>query len=790
MDKGTKVVSKISIAPKGIASQPELREKPASRTYDIQLSKQASLAPCPLHAHRSYAQAQIKFGRRLTEHASWGAAVDAATKDVNFKIPTFVDAKKVFVQIKDASKKGYTPMWAEGLFATHRHPETNEVTELTATLGTKIFELKNKGKGVFEHLVGATEAKHGQEYRFIIVKTDNGIECVKDPYAKKQTHVNGWSEIHDHSTFKWSQADTDWQAGKNKKRLSKQHATDGLLNPENLRIAELHIGTMTKEGTLAAAKKEIERIAKAGYNATQIMPQNRIPGTFGWGYDVSDQHATLDPEGLKEFVDHAHKHGINIIMDYVPNHMGPEGNHLGRTGHFMTGHDTEHGAQFNYEGEHNEHVRDWIVNAAQNWVKDYHVDGIRADMTKLMSSDNTMIATAEELNHHHPKVILIAEDGRFGPGNFGDDPRVTNPLNHSFETEDTHANYIENVVMKNHADTNTLGFDYQYGYYGQKDIMAVVLGSPYKDHPPSIRSLEGSMRSGRILHVGETHDDPFNDDAFGIITKKVANHLNLYDSSKIDFKNPDTNYTGGHRANNIARQTVETVVTGKADEMAPQEWESFQRENHFMQPVPLHRAKEAIEAGIQRKKLHDTILSLSAGPHLKFRHRATYAPNYFFRDLSDPNDVKNLYREKGYRPDTTFEPSKVTSLLGNKNWQRKLIGIDNMNAKLNRLADTIPAMSAQGKFKNSVFHDGSGVLGIHRSDDNGSEIFAVINTSHNSWGNKSYGMDMPQGKWQQVFSTDSKIHAGSGEFENTVVNGGKPNISIPPSGVMIFKKIS
>lgn len=763
-----------------------------SKTYSTPLSRQSTLSPCPLHAHRSYAQAQIKFGRRLTEHASWGAAVDAVTKEVNFKIPTFVDAKKVFVQIKDATKKGYTPMWQEGLFATHRHPETNEVTGLTAGEGTKILELTNKGKGVFEHLASANEAKHGEEYRFIIVKADNAIECVKDPYAKKQVHVNGWSEIHDHSTFQWSQADADWQAGKNKKRLSRQHATDGLLNPDNLRIAEIHIGTMTKEGTLAAAKKEIERIAKAGYNATQIMPQSKCPGTFGWGYDVSDQHATINPDELKEFVDHAHKHGINVIMDYVPNHMGPEGNHLGRTGHFMTGHDTEHGAQFNYEGEHKENIRDWIVNAAHNWVKDYHVDGIRADMTKLMSSDNTMIATAAEIHHHQPKVIMIAEDGRFGPGNFGDDPRVTNPLHHHeehFENEDAHADFIENVVMKNAADRDNLGFDYQYGYYGQKDIMATVLDTPYKDHRPNIRSLDGALRSNKVLHACETHDDPSNDDGFGVLTKMVALHLDLYNSTKIDFKNPDTKYTGGHRANNIARKIVEHVVTGKADAMAPQEWENFQRENYFIQPVPLHRAKETIESGIQRKKLHDSLISLSIGPQLKFRHRATYAPFHFFRNLEDANDIKNMYAEKGYRPDTTFKPSKVTSLLGNKYWRAKLVGIDNMNRKLNKLADTIPALSAKGQFKNSVFHDGSGVLGIHRSDDNGSEIFAVINTSQNGWGKKGYEMDMPQGKWQQVFSTDSKAHAGSGEFENTFVNGGKPNISIPPSGVMIFKKI-
>lgn len=800
------VSSNLIITQTGLSSQPKIRQKSISRLEKAPL-RSNSLAPCPLHAHKNYAQ--INFGRLTLEHKSWGAAVDEVSKNVNFKLFTWPDVKKVFVQVKDATKNGYTPMWEEGFFKTHFHETTKEVEGLLPEAGTKIFELANKGKGVFEQLVKAKDVKHGQEYRFIIVKADNTIECVKDPYAKKQTHVNGWSEIHDHSTFNWSnvekldeeKSDTEkidieknWQEGKDKRRLSRQHNEDGLLNPENLRIVEVHIGTMTKEGDWEAAKKELENIAKAKYNAIELMPQNGIPGTYGWGYDVADPHATKDPEKLKEFIYYAHKNGLNVIMDYVPNHMGPEGNHLARTGPYMSGYDGEHGAKFNYEGKDSEYTKDYMVNTILDWMRDYHVDGGRGDMTKFMSSDYAQKGRSIEVHSHFPKRILIDEDGRPNPDGPGDDPRITRPLHYHeehFVDENAHAKYVEEAVIPNKIDLNNLGADYQYGYSGQKDILATVLGISYKNHSPNIRNFYEALRTERVLHVGETHDDPMNEDAFGIITKISAVHLDLYNPTKIDFKNPDSDHTLGHRANNLARKIVESVVTGDADKMSAQEWEELQRKNYFTQPVSLQSAKEKIEVGIQRKKLHDAALSLARGPQMKFRHKATFAPFHFFRNLENPKDVENMYKQKGYRPDNTYEPSKIPSLLGNEYWSKKLEGIDKMNAKLNELADSIPALSNAGQYKysNDFFHEGSGIVGIHRSDDKGSEIFAVVNTGYGSWGNKGYGMDMPQGKWKQVFNSDSKEFEGSGNFENDEVYGGKPNISIPSSGVVIFKRV-
>ena len=119
------------------------------------------------------------------------------------------------------------------------------------------------------------------------------------------------------------------------------------------------------------------------------------------------------PDKLKELIDYTHGLELNVVMDYVPNHLGPDGAQLKRTGPYIKGNNA-FGESFNFEGENSKYVRDYIVNAAMNWIDNYKVDGLRLDMTKFMESDFTMKEIAAEINHHFPSVFLIAEDSRQG----------------------------------------------------------------------------------------------------------------------------------------------------------------------------------------------------------------------------------------------------------------------------------------------------------------------------------------------------------------------------------------
>src|SRR5690606_10910482 len=47
-------------------------------------------------------------------------------------------------------------------------------------------------------------------------------------------------------------------------------------------IYELHVGTFTREGTFAAAARELPRLAELGVSAIELMPVAEFSGPFNW----------------------------------------------------------------------------------------------------------------------------------------------------------------------------------------------------------------------------------------------------------------------------------------------------------------------------------------------------------------------------------------------------------------------------------------------------------------------------------------------------------------------------
>ncbi len=101
-------------------------------------------------------------------------------------------------------------------------------------------------------------------------------------------------------------------------------------------IYELHVGTFTDEGTFGAVAGCLEYFKDLGINAIELMPVAQFPGGRNWGYDGTFPFAPQDtyggPQGLKTLVNSCHGHGIAVIIDVVYNHLGPEGNYLGKFG--------------------------------------------------------------------------------------------------------------------------------------------------------------------------------------------------------------------------------------------------------------------------------------------------------------------------------------------------------------------------------------------------------------------------------------------------------------------------
>jgi maltooligosyltrehalose trehalohydrolase len=149
-------------------------------------------------------------------------------------------------------------------------------------------------------------------------------------------------------------------------------------------IYELHVGTFTPCGTFESAITKLDHLVDVGVNAIELMPVAEFPGGRGWGYDGVDLYAPHSvyggPEGLHRLIDAAHSRGIAVILDVVYNHVGPEGDYLGGFGPYFTNrYETPWGSAFNYDGEHSDEVRRFVLDNTEMWLREYSFDGLRLD---------------------------------------------------------------------------------------------------------------------------------------------------------------------------------------------------------------------------------------------------------------------------------------------------------------------------------------------------------------------------------------------------------------------------
>jgi maltooligosyltrehalose trehalohydrolase len=186
-------------------------------------------------------------------------------------------------------------------------------------------------------------------------------------------------------------------------------------------IYELHVGTFTPEGTYAAARGKLPYLVELGVTHLELMPLATFPGRRGWGYDGVDLFAPFPaygtPQELLAFVRDCHAHGLAVLLDVVYNHLGPDGNYLGRFAPYFTDHyKTGWGAAINYDGPHSDGVRSFVVENALMWLRDYGFDGLRLDAVHAIFSleavhllEELAIAVKELGEELNRPLTLIAE---------------------------------------------------------------------------------------------------------------------------------------------------------------------------------------------------------------------------------------------------------------------------------------------------------------------------------------------------------------------------------------------
>ena len=102
-----------------------------------------------------------------------------------------------------------------------------------------------------------------------------------------------------------------------------------------------------------------------------------------------------------------------MILDVVYNHVGPGSELLAAYGpYFSDRHRTVWGDAVDYSRPA---VREWAIQNAELWVRDYGVDGLRLDATHAVvdeSEQHVMVDLAARVRALNPEVLVISEIGR------------------------------------------------------------------------------------------------------------------------------------------------------------------------------------------------------------------------------------------------------------------------------------------------------------------------------------------------------------------------------------------
>ncbi len=325
--------------------------------------------------------------------------------------------------------------------------------------GKQLVDMTSLGNGYW-----ATQLKVEPKLEYMFKLDSNPSK--PDPASHFQPKgVFGPSKVVDHEKYVWK--DNSWRG----------------LEFKDLVFYEVHVGTFTPQGTLNAMKERIAELADFGVTAVELMPVTQFSGNRGWGYDgvfpFALQNTYGEPDDLKALVDECHKHHLAVFLDFVYNHIGPEGNILEDYAPYFTNKRmTTWGPTLNIDSSNGSGVRNYFLENTLHWFRDYHIDGIRLDAI-LWIVDNSPKHFLAELNQAVKKysqetgrqMYMIAETGYNEPtvltsseaGGYGFDAQWLDDYHHalfSALTGENRSYYVDFTKIEHLADALTDAYVY------------------------------------------------------------------------------------------------------------------------------------------------------------------------------------------------------------------------------------------------------------------------------------------------------------------------------------------
>ncbi len=265
--------------------------------------------------------------------------------------------------------------------------------------------------------------KDGDHYKFYVVgQGSRGYK--RDPYARDLSidppYPRSDCIVRDPARYQWH----DW----------------GFRAPDfsDLVIYQLHIGTFSGPNRDKRVAKyldvldRLEHLVSLGVNAIQLLPVTECVTPRSMGYDGSDLFAPeteyhvpleeldrylakvnallvrrslppIEPEQLeapshqlKALIDVCHVYGLAVLLDVVYNHLGSDSTDHDEGLYFFDRakrgdpNDSQYFTDQDYAGPvfafWKREVRQYLIDNALSWIREYHVDGFRYDQVSAIVS--------------------------------------------------------------------------------------------------------------------------------------------------------------------------------------------------------------------------------------------------------------------------------------------------------------------------------------------------------------------------------------------------------------------
>ena len=245
--------------------------------------------------------------------------------------------------------------------------------------------LSRHDDGVWEAFVPGVGP--GDLYKFELTDCNGELRMKADPFARyTEARPRTASIIVPETVFPWG--DSEWMASRPD------------WQSDAISFYEVHLGSWMRhaDGSFMGYRELGERLAAyvkpLGFTHVELLPITEHPFDGSWGYQCTGWYAPTRrfgaPDDFRALVDTLHRHGIGVVLDWVPGHFPRDEHGLARfdgTPLFEPA-DRRRADMPDWGTLGFDHgrpqVRSFLISSALYWLREFHIDGLRVDAVASM----------------------------------------------------------------------------------------------------------------------------------------------------------------------------------------------------------------------------------------------------------------------------------------------------------------------------------------------------------------------------------------------------------------------